>query len=150
QDAVVVATGGGALAGQVLGAEARDQVRHRGRLALSLDRAQWVAAVLDVAPQLPGPLTRHSGAPDGGVADGVGTLPPGPTDDVAQDIRPRPVGGDANAEALHLAVRRDLLARCRRRQPPDDGVREPLSLNHDFPRARPMPVALTGMSGPGM
>src|SRR5262245_51470876 len=93
----------------MLSPEPLDQVEHGGRRPLVLDRGERIAAVLDLAPQLARLVAGVRGAPDRGVADGVGTLPTCPGR-VAQDVGPRPVGGDADAEASYLAIGGDGLA----------------------------------------
>src|SRR6516162_10750125 len=75
---LIVARGSGTLTGQMLGAETLDQIRDRGCLALRLDLAQGVAAVLDLAAQLSCLVAGGRTAPDRGVADRIGTLPPDP------------------------------------------------------------------------
>src|SRR5262249_30862030 len=139
QDAVVVATSGGALAGQVLGAETLDQVDHGRGGPLGLDRAQGIAAILDLSPQLPGLVAGVRASPDRGVAYGVGPLPPRPGG-VPQHVAAGPVGGDAGAEAGNVGVDGDGLALLGGWKSPHNGVGESC---HRKSYARPMPVVIT-------
>src|SRR5262245_63951231 len=136
-DALVIDDGVGALPRKVLGTEPLDQVGHGRSGALLLDRPQRVAAVLDLTAQLARLVAGYGAAPDRGVADRVGARATGPGR-VAQHVGPRPVGGDASAEAPNRIVDKNDLALGWRVQALDDGISEPLLWHGTSP---PLPAS---------
>ena len=89
---------------QVLGLEALEQLGHGRCLALGLQLAERIAALVDDLLQPLGLGPRLAGAPVPGVADGEGAIAPAAAGAIAEDVAPRAVGGEPNAKAAHLAV----------------------------------------------
>src|SRR5512146_565730 len=103
------------------------EVRHSRRRACRQTALERVLANVDSAQQRLGFFPRRGNRPIGISADGDTPLPSGSVA-VVQDNGPRPVGGDAAAEAPGLGVVLDAVAARRWRKPPDGSVGQ--SLRH--------------------
>jgi hypothetical protein len=132
----IVGGRGLALAHEVLGLEALNQIGNGRRRARVLDRTQRIPTGVDLALQLLGPLPRHRRVPIGKRANGDPPLPAGGRG-ICQHEGPRVVGGNPRAEAFRHDVVSNPIARGGRLETPDDGVGEAgCEKSAVFPRLR--------------